>query len=46
MNPKHIEIISAELEISGKQTENTMMLLAEGATIPFISRYRKEMTEM
>ncbi|MCD4791773.1 MAG: RNA-binding transcriptional accessory protein [Bacteroidales bacterium] len=44
MNSKHIEIISAELGISGKQTENTVMLLAEGATIPFISRYRKEMT--
>ncbi len=44
MNSKHIEIISAELGIFGKQTENTVMLLAEGATIPFISRYRKEMT--
>ena len=44
MNPKHIEIISRELGILGKQVENTLKLLGEGATIPFISRYRKEMT--
>lgn len=27
-----------------RQVENTIKLLSEGATIPFISRYRKEMT--
>ncbi len=37
-------IISRELAISEKQVKNTLSLLIEGATIPFISRYRKEMT--
>ncbi len=44
MNPKHIEIISSQLGILPKQVESTLKLVAEGATIPFISRYRKEMT--
>ncbi|MDQ0106930.1 uncharacterized protein J2T02_002043 [Chitinophaga terrae (ex Kim and Jung 2007)] len=44
MNPKHIALISSELGISGKQAENTMALLSEGSTVPFISRYRKEVT--
>ncbi len=44
MNSEHIKIIAAELNITAKQAENTVMLLAEGATVPFISRYRKEMT--
>lgn len=37
-------LISTELNISLKQVVNTISLLDEGATIPFISRYRKEMT--
>lgn len=44
MNPKHVALISADLSISMKQAENTMALLAEGSTVPFISRYRKEQT--
>ncbi|WP_119079254.1 Tex family protein [Chitinophaga alhagiae] len=44
MNPKHVALISAELGISTKQAESTMGLLAEGSTVPFISRYRKEQT--
>lgn len=36
--------ISAALGISEKQIAHTLSLLADGATIPFISRYRKEMT--
>lgn len=44
MNPKIIEIISLQLEIGTKQITNTIDLLNEGATIPFISRYRKERT--
>lgn len=39
-----LEIIVRETNISKKQVENTILLLNEGATIPFISRYRKEMT--
>jgi uncharacterized protein len=41
---KHIEIISNELNISFKQIANTVKLLSDGGTIPFISRYRKEQT--
>lgn len=37
-------IISKELNISQKQVKATIKLLEEGATIPFISRYRKEAT--
>lgn len=44
MNSKHIALISAELNISSRQAENTMNLLSEGSTVPFISRYRKEVT--
>jgi uncharacterized protein len=39
-----LNIISNNLNISLRQVENTIKLLSEGATIPFISRYRKEMT--
>ncbi|HDP75662.1 MAG TPA: RNA-binding transcriptional accessory protein [Bacteroidales bacterium] len=41
---KHEELISAELNINSRGVANTIKLLDEGATIPFISRYRKEMT--
>jgi len=36
--------ISAALQISESQVRKTIALLDEGATIPFISRYRKEIT--
>jgi len=36
--------IADELNISSKQVTATVALLDEGATVPFISRYRKEMT--
>ncbi len=38
------KFISTALNIPEKQVKNTLALLLEGATIPFISRYRKEMT--
>ncbi|MDI3526136.1 MAG: protein Tex [Tenuifilum sp.] len=41
---KHVELISSELNINSRGVANTIKLLDEGATIPFISRYRKEMT--
>ena len=40
----HEIIIAQELSITQKQVSTTLALLDEGATIPFISRYRKEMT--
>jgi len=41
----YLKIISGHLSLSEKQVRNTIQLLDQGATIPFISRYRKEMTE-
>jgi uncharacterized protein len=38
------KIIASETNISEKQVASTISLLDEGATMPFISRYRKEMT--
>ncbi|MCP4580209.1 MAG: RNA-binding transcriptional accessory protein [candidate division Zixibacteria bacterium] len=36
--------IAAELKIQPQQVESTAILFKEGATIPFIARYRKEVT--
>ena len=44
MNILFNKIVSSTLNISERQVENTIRLLDEGATIPFISRYRKEVT--
>lgn len=41
---KHVEIVARELSLAFKQVANTAKLIAEGATVPFISRYRKELT--
>ena len=38
------QLISSELHLPEHGVENTLKLLAEGCTIPFISRYRKERT--
>ncbi|KLT66353.1 Tex family protein [Pedobacter sp. BMA] len=40
----HYKIIAAELKVAEKQVTATVNLLDEGATVPFISRYRKELT--
>lgn len=37
-------LISEQLEIKLNQVENVLQLKSEGATVPFIARYRKEMT--
>jgi uncharacterized protein len=44
MESRHIEIISKTHSLAPWQVENTLRLLQDGATIPFISRYRKEAT--
>ena len=36
--------LARELQISPKQVEATVRLIDEGNTIPFIARYRKEVT--
>ncbi len=40
-----IKMIAASLQLTEKQIRNAIQLINEGATIPFISRYRKEMTD-
>ena len=44
MSNPYISTISSELNLSPKGVSAVTQLLSEGATVPFISRYRKEMT--
>ncbi|MBF8982949.1 RNA-binding transcriptional accessory protein [Lutibacter sp. B2] len=39
-----VQVLANELNIKVKQVESTLNLIDEGNTIPFIARYRKEMT--
>ncbi|MCC5637271.1 RNA-binding transcriptional accessory protein [Nostoc sp. CHAB 5844] len=38
------QLLATELDLKPYQVQNALELLAEGATIPFIARYRKERT--
>ncbi len=44
MNEAHILKIAGELHVQTRQVAATAKLFAEGATVPFIARYRKEAT--
>lgn len=44
LNEQHITLLVNANQISPRQIRNTLTLLVEGATIPFVSRYRKEAT--
>lgn len=44
MSERYFIKIAAELGISIKQVDATAQLLQEGSTVPFIARYRKELT--
>ncbi len=44
MNQLHTDKIASELGLSPRQVAATARLLDEGATVPFIARYRKEAT--
>ena len=44
MDNKYVQQIAVNLQILPWQVENTLKLFEQNATIPFISRYRKEMT--
>ena len=44
MEKKYILQIANEIGVRDFQVTNTINLLKEGATVPFIARYRKEMT--
>ncbi len=45
MNEEIIQTIASELKVSQEQVKNTLSLLEEGNTVPFIARYRKEFTK-
>jgi uncharacterized protein len=44
MATSHIEKISTELDLKNSQVDAVAVLLEDGATVPFIARYRKEAT--
>ena len=44
MNNQYFKTIADKISISTQQVENTIRLLEMGDTIPFIARYRKEVT--
>lgn len=44
MSVKYAHAIAGSLRLPAHKVENTLALLSEGATIPFIARYRKEAT--
>ncbi|MDA8089672.1 MAG: Tex family protein [Nitrospiraceae bacterium] len=44
MKETHISVIAKELEIKTGQVRAAATLLGDGATVPFIARYRKEAT--
>lgn len=44
MNEKIIKTIASDLNVKDSQVASALKLLSEGATIPFIARYRKEVT--
>ncbi len=44
MNPTHIDLIGTEMDLATARIRAVATLLADGATVPFIARYRKEAT--
>ncbi len=44
MDERHVLKIAEELGLAARQVQATAELIAEGATVPFIARYRKEVT--
>ena len=44
MNEAYVGKIAGELKVGPRQVAATASLLNEGATVPFIARYRKEAT--
>jgi protein Tex len=43
--PNIPQILAQELDLKLSQVQNALDLFAEGATVPFVARYRKERTE-
>ena len=44
MNETHIKTVAAELEVQASRVKAAADLIEQGATVPFIARYRKEAT--
>ncbi len=44
MEQKYISVIAGKLSLTAKQVTNVVQLNDEGATVPFMARYRKEAT--
>jgi uncharacterized protein len=44
LEPEHVAAIAAEVGCRPRQVEAAAALFAEGATVPFVARYRKEVT--
>ena len=44
MSETHISLITSRLKFPTAKVKNTVALLKDGATVPFIARYRKEAT--
>ncbi|KIC93249.1 Tex family protein [Flavihumibacter solisilvae] len=44
MEQKYLQVIASKLSLGMKQVNNVFDLQAEGATVPFMARYRKEAT--
>ncbi|MFV8474713.1 Tex-like N-terminal domain-containing protein [Mycoplasma sp. Z631] len=44
MDTQAIKLVAQELNIDTKQVDIVLKMLSEGATVPFISRYRKDKT--
>jgi protein Tex len=44
LNDKLIERLAAELKIAPRQVKSALALFDEGSTVPFVARYRKEVT--
>jgi uncharacterized protein len=44
MNDAHITAIATQLQLEAARVKATALLLEDGATVPFIARYRKEAT--
>lgn len=44
INQQHITLIADQLKLPNRKVAGTLSLLEDGATIPFIARYRKEAT--
>ncbi|MCO9666888.1 transcriptional accessory protein, partial [Salmonella enterica subsp. enterica serovar Montevideo] len=44
MNDSFCRIIAGEIQANAGQVEAAVRLLDEGNTVPFIARYRKEIT--